>query len=237
MISVDRLPVLVATDLPEPGPAPASAAGRQASGVLVDRAAARAAAMAPGTPVIVTVTPGAAAGTLVELSRDAWTVVVGCRGDGTRADAELGSVSHQVTARAACPVVVVPEASTSRPDGPGVVVGVDGSQPSHEAVGFAVEHAARRGVPLTAVHASPGRVADEAVPGTEKAAEQAALLAAQQRLVDASLDGWPEKYPDVAVRAAPGLGQQGSGPARHLPGRRRPRPGHWGVTATRTCRS
>lgn len=206
------------TDPLLPGPAPSPAAGRRASGVLIDRAAARAAALAPGTPIIVTVTPGAPSGTLVGLSRDAWTLVVGCRGDGARSDPELGSVSDQVTARAACPVVVVPEPGASRSDGPGVVVGVDGSQPSHEAVGFAVEYASRCGVPLTAVHASPGRAVDEVVPGTQTAPEPAALPGAEQRLVDASLDGWPEKYPDVTVQqrivqeaTVPGLLAQAAG--------------------------
>jgi nucleotide-binding universal stress UspA family protein len=49
----------------------------------------------------------APADALVDASKDAELVVVGTRGHGAIASLVLGSVSHAVTQRAACPVVVV----------------------------------------------------------------------------------------------------------------------------------
>ena len=49
---------------------------------------------------------------LLETAKGADLIVVGSRGLSAAKAAVLGSVSHQVTLHATCPVVVIPEEST-----------------------------------------------------------------------------------------------------------------------------
>jgi nucleotide-binding universal stress UspA family protein len=58
------------------------------------------------------ISPSSAASLLLECGKGADLVVVGSRGLGAARAALLGSVSHQVTLHATCPVVVIPEEST-----------------------------------------------------------------------------------------------------------------------------
>lgn len=88
---------------------------------------------------------------LAEESEDAALVVVGSRGLGAVRSALLGSMSAYVLDHARCPVMVVHAAPT---DGVRrVVVAIDGSTPSLEALRWADARARRAGVPLVAVHA------------------------------------------------------------------------------------
>jgi nucleotide-binding universal stress UspA family protein len=59
--------------------------------------------------VTVSVATGNPAEELINASRDADMLVVGCRGSGGFGRLMMGSVSSQVTHHAECPVVVVPE--------------------------------------------------------------------------------------------------------------------------------
>jgi nucleotide-binding universal stress UspA family protein len=139
----------------------------------------------PGLTVRSTLVGGGGASSLVELSRGASLVVVGCRGSGGFAGLLIGSVGAQVAMYSHAPVIVV-----RPPGGPGtpvadapVVVGVDGSSSSTDVLGFAFDEARHRGVPLVAVHATR----DQA-PGADPAGALADTLAA-----------WAEKFPDVPV--------------------------------------
>jgi nucleotide-binding universal stress UspA family protein len=60
------------------------------------------------TPIVQTVASGSAARAILDAARDADLVVIGSRGLGGFKGLLLGSVSHQVTHHAACPVVVLP---------------------------------------------------------------------------------------------------------------------------------
>jgi nucleotide-binding universal stress UspA family protein len=95
---------------------------------------------------------GPAARVLCERSRNADMVVVGSRGHSELPGLRLGSVSAQVAGHASGRVVVVRGVwrPANQPPGP-VVVGVDGSRAGRDAIVFAFEEAALRGVPLVAV--------------------------------------------------------------------------------------
>ncbi|MGE5693984.1 MAG: universal stress protein [Candidatus Sericytochromatia bacterium] len=144
--------------------------------------------------------------TLVEMTKDAGMVVVGCRGQGALARTLLGSVSTALVHHAHCPVAVIHDEAQARPDGP-VVLGVDGSGCSELATAIAFDEASWRGAQLVAVHAWSD--ADSAsVPSLEWSALQ---VAADKTLAE-RLAGWSERYPDVAVRRVVVWDH----PARHL---------------------
>jgi nucleotide-binding universal stress UspA family protein len=86
---------------------------------------------------------GVPAERLIELSHTADLLVVGSRGLGGFRELLLGSVSHHCATHAACPVVVIREGDLkvrAGVEGP-VVVGVDGSPSSLEALTWAAREA------------------------------------------------------------------------------------------------
>lgn len=124
-------------------------------------------------------------------------IVVGSRGLGAFRRGLLGSVSTAVTRHAQCPVTVVHETAAGADQWAGkpILVGVDGTENSVDAVEYAFEEASRRGVGLIALHSwsdtnslELGIVDWEAI-----AADEEALLAER-------LAGYGERYPEVAVR-------------------------------------
>lgn len=185
----------------------------QAERILAE-AAEHARLAAPGLAVSTSLVDGAAAPVLLAESRHAALLVVGDRGLGGFASLVIGSVAVQAAAHAACPVLVVrgeehggERAAERDGDGGGravsggpVVVGVDGSETSALAVGFAVEEAALRGAELVAVHAWSGPVS--AGPGDMlPLVFDAARLEEEEREVLAeSLVAWRERYPEVVIR-------------------------------------
>jgi len=178
-------------------PATATAVMTQARNLteeLLATHSARALRAHPTLAVTTESSPSFAAAALVELSSRADTVVVGNRGHGILMGKLLGSVSTQVTMHADCPVVVVGEHVDGRKERRGVVVGVDGSSGSEQALAYAFEQASTRQTRLDVVHAwwttVPGGVTVD-------------LLRAQQTLqalgMSESMAGWSEKHPDVQV--------------------------------------
>ena len=142
-----------------------------------------------------------ASSALVAASEHADTVVVGARGRGALGTALLGSTSHRVATHAGCPVVVVREAVVPSDASPRVVVGVDGSALSAEAVGYAFATASERSLPLTVVHAWSGQeLAALDVPAAVANEVWAAAADHQRIQTEESIVGWSEKYPDVTVR-------------------------------------
>ncbi|MEU5266595.1 universal stress protein [Amycolatopsis sp. NPDC021455] len=140
--------------------------------------------------------------TLIEESRHARMLVVGRTGTGAFTGMLLGGTAATVASHAHCPVAVVRGRHDSTPvpaAGP-VVVGVDGSPNSEQAIAVAFEEASLRGVPLVAVHAW-NDVTYEDTRGTARILTQPeSLEEGENRLLTERLAGWPEKYPDVEVR-------------------------------------
>lgn len=103
-----------------------------------------------------TVTGRGAADAILRHRGDADLIVVGSRGLGGFPGLLLGSVSHQVAAHADVPVAVIPQQDdqiTDDSDGTrSIVVGVDGSAASVQALRWSIEEARIRDVPLTAVY-------------------------------------------------------------------------------------
>ncbi|MEP7018923.1 MAG: universal stress protein [Actinomycetota bacterium] len=135
---------------------------------------------------------------LVDASETADTVVIGARGLSRARGLIMGSVSLQVSARARCPVVVVHE-QMSAPVGAPVVVGVDGSAASTNAIAYAFEQARSRGVGLTVVHAWWMDFIEGATGTGNWTVDWQAFAEVEQDLVTTSIAGWQDAYPEVTV--------------------------------------
>ena len=149
-----------------------------------------------GLQILTEMPTGPTLATLVDLTRDAELVVVGCRGRGALARGLLGSVSSGLVRHAHCPVAVIHDEDPlmDKPAEAPVVVGIDGSPASELAVDIAFDAASRRGVELVAVHAVCDADITE-VPGVDyKSLEEAAHEILGERLA-----GRQERYPDVKV--------------------------------------
>jgi len=168
---------------------------------------ARVARRYPDLPVATEVVRGAPASVLLDESAAAQLVVVGSRGRGGFATLLLGSVSAQVAAYAASPVIVMRPPSRGGTTGGGdtargardipgsgpVVLGIDGSTGSAAAVEFAFDEAAARGTGLIAVYPWGTMPYDAGVddPRVDQHTADTALADA--------LAAWQDKYPEVPV--------------------------------------
>ncbi len=135
--------------------------------------------------------------TLMDLTKEAQMIVVGCHGRGAVSRGLLGSVSTALIHHAHCPVAVIhhdgpqPAGITDAP----VLLGVDGSPASELATAMAFDEASWRGVNLVALHA----YSDADWPDfPDKHAP--AIVAAGKEVLAERLAGYQERYPDVTVR-------------------------------------
>jgi nucleotide-binding universal stress UspA family protein len=135
---------------------------------------------------------------LLRAAEAARLVVLGRRHLQVLGRALVGSTAIAVAARAACPVVIVPSSRPQPGNSPPVVVGVDGTAHSAEAVTYAFSRASARGGQLIAVHAWTADDYYSAKPDMEGA------IAAWRRNADLalaeSLAGWQGLFPDVTVQ-------------------------------------
>ncbi|MER7460692.1 universal stress protein [Micromonospora sp. NPDC126480] len=179
-----------------PGVAPGvwpDEAARQQVQELVRRAAADAAR--PGLTVTGEVLDGPPALILQERSARAGLLVLGTRGHGGFGGLLAGSTAVSVAAHAHCPVVVVRGDDDSRARAGHVAVGVDGSEQSLLALGFAFEQAAARKVPLhvlRAWHLPPGQR-----PPSDP--DSRAATRTDRAELDEPLSRWQRTFPDVDV--------------------------------------
>lgn len=141
-----------------------------------------------------------AAELLVDLSRKTRMVVLGSSGMGALGGILVGSAVATVVGQAQCPVAVVRDRDGTVPTGGPVVVGVDGSPNSEQAVAVAFEEASLRDVPLVAVHAWSD-ITYEDMYGTGWILPQwESVEPDAQRLLAQRLAGRQEEHPDVEVR-------------------------------------
>ncbi|WP_137723461.1 universal stress protein [Prescottella subtropica] len=135
---------------------------------------------------------------LVSLSEDSRALVLGASGRG--AAGGIGSTAVNAASHGVCPVVVVHQRDGAVPDSGPVVVGIDGSPTSERATAVAFEEAARRGVPLVAIHAWSD------TPHGTLAGERSAIRDprgfedAEHEVLSERLAGWSDRYPDVEIR-------------------------------------
>ena len=136
---------------------------------------------------------GPTVSTLVNESKIADMMVVGCRGEGAFGQVSFGSVSTGLVNYAQCPVAVVHDEAPQPAQAP-VLVGIDGSPASELATEIAFDEAFRRGVDLVALHAWSD-VSMSEVPGLDFATME---VQAQEALAK-WLAGCEARYPDVTV--------------------------------------
>jgi nucleotide-binding universal stress UspA family protein len=157
---------------------------------------------APEVHVIPHSVTGFAPTTLIAASKIAGTVVVGSHGRSAIPIALLGSVSQEVAIHASCPVVVVRENGTQGGAGSGhVVVGVDGSEASKPALGYAFAYAASTGSSLTAVHTWWWEPLEGVSLGEPWIGDWTQIASEEESLVSELLADWSKRYPDVPVRS------------------------------------
>jgi nucleotide-binding universal stress UspA family protein len=178
---------------------------------MVEETANRVRGYYPDLDVSTLLRAGTGAQVLIDASHSAALVVVGARGQGGFGGLSIGSVAAQTAAHATAPVMVIrpskvdsEAADVTAPVGPiphpgPVMVGVDGSVGTDVTIEFAFEAAARRGVPLVALHvwwALPKHNLGPDLPGHYDygAAQQEA-----RRLLAELMAGWQSKFPDVPL--------------------------------------
>jgi nucleotide-binding universal stress UspA family protein len=149
----------------------------------------------PGLEVETLLVDGTRARVLCEQSKEASLVAIGSRRSASLEELFIGGgLAVALSSHAACPVAVIraPEHITHTPQL--VVVGVDGSENSKEAVALAFEEAVLRSARLLAVQVRRPL-------GRPVAAARDRWLEAEARAeLSEATAGWQEKYPDIEVR-------------------------------------
>jgi nucleotide-binding universal stress UspA family protein len=169
---------------------------RNAAQRIVREAEAYAHGTDPRVSVSSEVVTGGVAAVLLHESRRAAMLVLGDRGLGGFSGLLLGSVAVQVAAHAAGPVLVARGAP--RIDGP-VVVGVDGSPNSTQAVAFAAEEASLRKTDLIAVHAWSRPVSTGPGDILPPVYDPELVGAEEGRVLSEATAGLADRYPDLLV--------------------------------------
>jgi nucleotide-binding universal stress UspA family protein len=162
-------------------------------------AAEQAGEAAPGLLIDTDQLAGSPALAVAESGNGAMMLVVGSRGIGAFTAMVLGSVSRYAAIHASCPVVVVRDETAAGAHGQ-VGVGVADPETSSAALEFAFEEATLRKASVMAVHAWHTPQFDVSRAGRTPAVPAADVLqAAAARQLEALLNTWREKYPDVEV--------------------------------------
>jgi len=175
---------------------------------LLDQAAADAYAQDPDVPVSTALEVGHPASVLCDASADARLLVMGSRGLGGFTGLLAGSVSVAVATHAHCPVVVVRhllEVASRLP----VVVGVDDSAQSQQAVRFAFAEADQRGLGVVAVRAWKSPLPDPYTAGYLRSEEAAEIQTSERRFLQQAIGPATKEYPLVPTQSRLVFGDAG----------------------------
>jgi nucleotide-binding universal stress UspA family protein len=156
----------------------------------------------PAVRVTETVATSPGSKALIAESAHAEMVVIGARGHGGFTRLLIGSTAMQVITHAAAPVLVIRDEVPVEASSP-VLVGIDTSPESVEAVSQAFELAEALEAPLIALYAWDVAVLGAMELGNPWPADKEKFLQAMrdtaERQLAEALAGWSEKYPDVVV--------------------------------------
>jgi nucleotide-binding universal stress UspA family protein len=164
---------------------------------LLAEALAHARTADPDLDITGEVVAGAPVPVLLAEARHASLVVLGSRGLGGFTGLLVGSVAVQLAAHSPGPVLVA--RGEQRERGP-VVVGVDGSPTSREALGFALGEAAVRGTELIALNTWWGRLPERTEDELPLVYDASDVEATQASMLSAAVAGQRARFPGVNVR-------------------------------------
>jgi nucleotide-binding universal stress UspA family protein len=169
---------------------------RESGMELLQKAQASAGEQAPDVKVDIELRHGGGGSVLRDISKEAAVIVVGGHEKRRIDGGPMTDRALQVVAASECPVAVIPAKPGT--GAKGVVVGVDGSEESLQAVAFAAAEADLGGDELSVVLAfkSPARWLEKQMPSSGLAE----TLVEENRIVLAeSVAGLGDKYPDLVV--------------------------------------
>ncbi|MBJ7476736.1 universal stress protein [Rhodococcus erythropolis] len=144
---------------------------------------------------------GSVSDRLIELSKSAYIIALGPRGHGEFTGLVVGSATVSVVSHGESPVAVVRGRTLDgRPptEGP-VVVGVDGSESSIEAIEHAFEQASARGATLIAVNVWSDVSVQPSLGATPDDPLWSSIQTGEEVVLAEQLAGFTERYPDVVV--------------------------------------
>lgn len=179
-------------------PLPPELLAEDGTATVLDDAVAVARQIDPTLTVTTSSPWGNAAANLVEASKEAALVVVGSRGRTGLAATILGTTSIHTVAHAHSPAVILRHVSAHPGERLRVVVGVDGSEHSRQAVQFAFESAGAHGS-VTMILAWKLEVMDGVVVTTPGSAQWEAAEEHHREVLLAALADLPERFPTVEV--------------------------------------
>lgn len=139
-------------------------------------------------------------------SSGASVLVMGSRGRGGVAGLLLGSTSTQVSSHASCPVIVLHDPEQRSYNGEPtefagrVVLGLDGSELSRDAMAFAFEYACRHGLGLTALHTWDVPLPETVPPMVVSRDELDDVQEDELKLTARQLAAFTEQHPEVDLK-------------------------------------
>lgn len=151
----------------------------------------------PDVDVSTSVKAGSRTGVLVEAAENASLVVLGHRSRTFAGRIVTSSTTTGTAARAHCPVVSVPDTWVPGEERGRIVVGVDESDASHDALDVAFREARLREARLIALHAWRLPAAYDDVSFSQVSVDD--WMAAARDLMEKTLEPFREVYPDVEV--------------------------------------